>query len=257
MITFNGVSKRFGKVRALHDVSFTALPGRVTGVLGPNGSGKTTLLRMISGLCVPDEGEVSVMDMTVSDKSVNAVRANLGMVPHVNELYGRLTAREHLELSGELYGIDPGRVVERTEYLAKQLGMQEIIDRRTEGFSAGQVMRVALARALLHEPQVLVLDEATNGLDVQSVLTLRALVKEYLEEREATVIFCSHILHEVEHLCRDIVLIRDGELRATGTIPDLLSQAGETDFERAFVKLVETDAAPSHAPAPALKVVNK
>lgn len=243
MVEFDSVDKSFEKVQALRNVSFRAEPGKVTGVLGPNGSGKTTLLRMISGLCVPDRGCVYALGEEVNTATLNTTRARLGMVAHNTQLYGRLTPREYLRVYGALYGLERHVCDERIERFSDRLDMGEFIDRRSEGFSAGQVVRVALARGLIHQPKILVLDEATNGLDVHSVLTFRALVREYVEDFGATIIFTSHVLTEVERLCDEIVLIRNGQVRASGSVDALLEATQTRSFEHAYVHLVETDAA--------------
>jgi sodium transport system ATP-binding protein len=235
MITIDGLSKSFGDVHAVRDVSFAALDGQITGLLGPNGAGKTTTLRMLSSLLKPDRGRALVDDVNVHEHPRDAL-SRIGILPDSRGLYPRLTAREHLEYFGSLQGMSGDRIASRIGDLTGLLGMEHIIDRRVEGFSQGERTKVAIGRALIHSPNNVVLDEATNGLDVMSARSVRAAVRS-LAEDGACVLFSSHLMEEVASLCDRIIVFREGELVADGTAAELLEQTESSDLEDAFVAL--------------------
>jgi sodium transport system ATP-binding protein len=235
MIAITGLRKHFGHVEAVRDVTFSAGDGTVTGLLGPNGAGKTTTLRMLSGLMVPDAGRIQVDGLDVVADPVGAQRA-MGLLPDSRGLYPRLTPREHIRYFGELHGMTAAQVRERTDTLVKRLGLESIADRRVAGFSQGERTKVALARALVHAPRNVILDEPTNGLDVMSTRAMRALIRG-LREDGCCVVFSSHIMQEVSALCDRIVVIAQGMVVAEGTPDDLRSQTGRSDLEDAFVAL--------------------
>lgn len=235
MIEVRNVSKHFGAVQALQGVSFRAPDGCITGLLGPNGAGKSTTLRIISTVLRADSGNVSVDGSDVlADGS--AVRLKLGVLPHASGLYPRLSARENIRYFGELNGLHGRQLTARVEELIKLLEIGEFADRMAKGFSQGQRIKVALARAMVHGPRNLVLDEPTNGLDVMATRALRNLIRK-LREQGHCVVFSSHIMQEVAALCDDIVIIAQGRIVAHGTPDALRQQTGEHDLEEAFVKL--------------------
>ena len=243
MIAISGLRKRFGHVEAVRNVTFRATDGTVTGLLGPNGAGKTTTLRMLSGLMPPDAGRIEVDGADVVADPIGAQR-KMGLLPDARGLYPRLTPREHIHYFGALHGLEAAAIRERAEALIKRLGLDAIADRRVAGFSQGERTKVALARALVHGPRNVILDEPTNGLDVMSTRSLRGLIRG-LREDGCCVVFSSHIMQEVTALCDRIVVIAQGTVVADGTADELRRQTGEDDLEDAFVSLtgLEVEAA--------------
>lgn len=238
MIRMDNVHKHFGQVKALDGMSFEARDGEITGLLGPNGAGKTTALRCVYGLTQPTQGEIEVDGHRVTS-DVMAVRAALGVFTDKFGLYDRLTAREQIGYFAELngvYGADRDRAINQMVGL---LDMQDIIERKTEGFSQGQRMKVGLARSLIHEPQNFVLDEPTRGLDVMSTRKLRGLLRN-LRDQGRCIVFSSHVMQEVALLCDRVIIVREGAVCATGEPAALCEQAGESQFEEAFLKLIGT-----------------
>jgi len=225
-------------VHAVRDVSFDAPEGRITGLLGPNGAGKTTTLRMLAGLITPDAGHMSVDGIDVVTQA-GAALARMGMLSDARGLYPRLTARENIVYYGRLQGMEPDAANARAEQLAQMFEMNALLDRRTDGFSQGERMKTALARALVHDPANIVLDEPTNGLDVLATRALRESLR-WLRSPEGgakCIVFSTHIMQEVERLCDGVVVVSHGRTVASGTVDDLLEQTGQTDFEEAFVRL--------------------
>lgn len=235
MIAVEDLAKRFGSVDAVRRVSFVAADGRVTGLLGPNGAGKTTTLRMISTLLAPSAGSVRV-DGIDAGRDPLAVRARIGTLSDARGLYGRLTARENIAYYGELRGIARAQVAASTGRLAALLEFEALLDRRCDGFSQGERMKVAIARALVHDPPNVVLDEPTNGLDVMTTRSLRDAVRR-LREAGKCVLFSSHVMQEVAALCDEIVIIAQGEVCAAGSPGRIREAAGSDDLEEAFVRL--------------------
>jgi len=229
MITAGNLRKAFGAVVAVDDVSFTAPDGAVTGMLGPNGAGKTTALRMVSGLMKPDSGTITVDGREVA-QDADAARRRLGVLPDTHGLYPRLTAREHILYFGRLHGINGAELDMRAGRLMEWLGMQDIASRRVEGFSRGERTKVALARAVIHDPPNVILDEPTNGLDVMSTRAVREFIRRLRAEGRA-VLFSSHIMQEVSALCDTIVIISHGRVVAEGTPDDIRRQSGRENLE--------------------------
>jgi len=222
-------------------VTFSATDGHITGLLGPNGAGKSTTLRIISTVLAPGAGTVKVDGVDVL-RDDNGARMRLGVLPHMSGLYPRLTARENIRYYGELNGISGPALKARIDELTEMLEIGEFADRPAKGFSQGQKIKVALARAMVHGPKNLVLDEPTNGLDVMATRALRALIRK-LRDAGHCVLFSSHVMQEVAALCDDIVIIAHGTIVAHGTPDELRKQTGESDLEEAFVKLVGEEAA--------------
>ena len=226
-------------VKAVDGVSFEARDGEITGLLGPNGAGKTTTLRMLYTLMKPDSGKVLVDGVDVADDP-ETVRRVLGVLPDARGVYKRLTARENITYFGELHGLDAATIAQRTERLVQALNMQDFIDRRTEGFSQGQRTKTAIARALVHDPKNVILDEPTNGLDVMTTRGLREFLKQLRAEGRC-VVFSSHIMQEVAALCDRIVIVARGQVVASGTADELRAQTGEENLEDAFVKAIGSE----------------
>ena len=225
-------------VQAVADVNLHAPDGQITGLLGPNGAGKTTTLRMLSGLIAPDAGRMAVDGIDVANRP-RAALARMGVLSDARGLYPRLTARENIVYYGRLQGMAVDAAQARAESLAQMLDMVPLLERRTEGFSQGERMKTALARALVHDPANIVLDEPTNGLDVLATRALRESLR-WLRTPEGgskCIVFSTHIMQEVERLCDSVVLVSHGRTVATGTVAELLAQTGQTDFEEAFVAL--------------------
>lgn len=235
MIAAEGLAKRFGTVEAVRGVSFTAPDGRVTGLLGPNGAGKTTTLRMISTLLAPSGGRVMV-DGIDAARDPLAVRAGIGALSDARGLYARLTARENIAYFGELRGMGRAAIDESIARLAAFLELEPLLDRPTDGFSQGERMKVAIARALVHDPPNVVLDEPTNGLDVMTTRSLREAVRQ-LRQAGKCVLFSSHVMQEVAALCDEIVIVSHGRVVAVGTPEAIRAAAGSADLEEAFVRL--------------------
>jgi sodium transport system ATP-binding protein len=235
MIAVEGLVKRFGSVLAVDGVDFVAEDGKVTGLLGPNGAGKTTTLRMLYALMKPDGGRILV-DGVDAVADPGEARARLGVLPDVSGLYPRLTARETIRYFGELQGLDPKTIEARIEVLLDELDLRPVADRRTAGFSHGERTKVALARALVHSPRNVLLDEPTNGLDVMSTRALREMVRRMRSDGRC-VILSSHVMQEVSALCDSIVVISRGKVVAQGSPDELRELTGEADLEQAFVDL--------------------
>lgn len=236
MIRATNLQKRFGAVVAVDGVSFTAPDGVVTGLLGPNGAGKTTSLRMIYGLMKPDHGSIDVDGHDVVAHPLVA-QTRLGVLPDVSGLYPRLTPREHIRYFGNLQGLDGAELEARIEKWIEVLDLKSVADRRVAGFSHGERTKVALARALVHNPQNILLDEPTNGLDVMSTRAMREVIRR-LKAEQRCVVFSSHVMQEVSALCDRIVVIAQGRVAAEGTSEELLALTGKTSLEDAFVSLV-------------------
>jgi sodium transport system ATP-binding protein len=243
MIDVQDLHKSFktktGLVKAVQGVSFQARDGEITGLLGPNGAGKTTTLRMLYSLMTPDQGSVKVDGFDVATQAEN-VRRNLGVLPDARGVYKRLSARENIQYFGELHGMSQKDIDTRMAALSKALGMDDVLDRQTEGFSQGQRTKTAIARALIHGPRNVILDEPTNGLDVMTTRGLRAFLLQ-LKAEGRCVIFSSHIMQEVAALCDRIVIISQGKVMAQGTADELRAQTGEQNLEDAFVKAIGSE----------------
>lgn len=239
MIEVRGIRKYFGDVTAVEDVSFAARDGEVTGLLGPNGAGKTTTLRMVYGLIKPDGGELRIDSVDVSQDPL-AAQAQIGVLPDMRGLYPRLTTREHARYAGRLHGLNGADLEMRIDGLIEMLQMSAIADRRVSGFSHGERAKVSLARALVHRPRNVLLDEPTNGLDVMSTRAMRRLIRRLRDEGKC-VLFSSHIMQEVSALCDRIVILSAGRVAAQGTPEELRIQTGRKNLEDVFVVLTGID----------------
>jgi len=239
VIDIAGLSKSFGKhgeIRAVADVSFAAPAGAITGLLGPNGAGKTTLLRMLATLVVPDAGRATIGGLDVV-RDRYAIRERIGVLSDARGLYPRLTARENVRYYGALHGLAGAALEARADALLDTLGLHAIADRRTQGFSQGEKMKVAIARALVHDPATILLDEPTNGLDIMSVRALREQLRA-LRAQGKCLLFSSHVMQEVAALCDRIVILARGRVVAAGAAQELIAQAGTRTLEDAFVALI-------------------
>ncbi len=244
MIVIEQLAKRFVQgrgrkarvVQAVDGVSLVAEDGRITGLLGPNGAGKTTTLRMAAALIAPDAGRVLVDGIDVATRPQEAL-ARMGVLSDARGLYPRLTARENIVYYGRLHGMTDAAASARADVLADMFDMRPLLDRRTEGFSQGERMKTALARAVIHDPPNLILDEPTNGLDVLATRALRDALRRLRDDAGKCIVFSTHIMQEVERLCDRVVVVAHGRTVADGTVASLNAQCGEADFEETFVKL--------------------
>ena len=236
-------------VQAVDGVDFIAADGCITGLLGPIGAGKTTTLRIAAALIPADAGSVRVDGIDVALQP-RAALARMGVLSDARGLYPRLTARENIVYYGRLHGLSAAAASARADVLARVLEMQPLLDRRTEGFSQGERMKTALARALVHDPHNIVLDEPTNGLDVLATRSLRATLRRLRDDDGKCIVFSSHIMQEVERLCDHVVVMAQGRTMAAGSVAELSAASGETDFEAVFVRLAFGAERAAEAPTP-------
>jgi len=236
MIEVENVHKSFGTVRALRGLSMTARDGAVTALIGPNGAGKTTAFRIVYGLLTPESGRVQVDGIdVVADRM--AAQQRIGALPDVRGLYPRLTGREHVRYFGRLHGLHGRHLEDRIDELAERLDMGEFIDRPTRGFSRGQQLKVALARALVHAPGNVILDEPTNGLDVASSRAVRRLIRE-MRDAGHCILVSSHIMSEVTALSDRMIIVSDGREIMSGTLAEMRSMTGREDLEEVFLSAI-------------------
>jgi sodium transport system ATP-binding protein len=237
MIKVSDLHKSFGKVHAVRGVSFEAPDGKITGLLGPNGAGKSTTLRVLYTVLTPDEGTAEIDGRDVVVDSL-AARQRIGALPHGAGLYPHLTARENIAYYAKLCGVAKDRVDERVETLVELLEIGDFADRRTKGFSQGQRTKVSLARSLVHNPQNVILDEPSNGLDVMATRSLRELILK-LKDAGRCVLFSSHVMQEVAALCDDICIIANGKVAIDDSADGIRERTGCDDLEDAFVRAIE------------------
>ena len=239
MIVVDGLVKTFGKrgeIRAVDGATFTADDAAITGLLGPNGAGKTTLLRMLATLIPPEAGFASIDGLDIV-RERDGVRGRIGVLSDARGLYARLTARENVRYYGRLHGLGGTALEARIDALLGQLGLAALADRRTQGFSQGEKMKVAIARALVHDPATIMLDEPTSGLDVMSIRGLREQLFA-LRAAGKCILLSTHVMQEVALLCDRIVILGHGRVQAAGTGAELLARTGEASLEEAFVRLL-------------------
>lgn len=238
MIEARELRKHYGGIKAVDGVSFTCPDGQITGLLGPNGAGKTTTLRMIAGLIRPDAGTAIVDEYDVATDS-RGVRRALGVQSDMTGVYPRLTAREQLRYYGGFYGLEGAALEARVEAVIRELKMEEIADRRAQGFSRGQRQKIVLGRALIHDPHNVIMDEPTNGLDVMASRDTRQTILG-MKAQGRCVLFSTHYMDEAERLCDRIAIIMSGKITAFGSPADLMQSTGKDNLEDAFVALAGT-----------------
>ena len=239
MIEVDALEKSFGRhheIKAVAGATFRADNGRITGLLGPNGAGKTTLLRTLATLISPDAGRATIDGLDIL-RDRYAVRERIGVLSDARGLYARLTARENVRYYGRLHGLRGPALDARVETLLAQFGLADIADRRAHGFSQGERMKVAIARALVHDPATILLDEPTNGLDIMSIRSLRDLLRG-LRQSGKCILFSSHVMQEVAALCDTVVILGHGRVIASGSGADLMRSTGRASLEEAFVSLL-------------------
>ncbi len=236
MIEVQAIAKSFGAVTAVEEVSFTAADGCITGLLGPNGAGKSTTLRILSTVLRPDAGHASIDGLNVATHP-NEVRRRIGVLPHNAGLYPNLTGRENIQYYAELrLGADDD-IDAAVAATVATLDLDKFVDRPAKGYSQGERTRVALARALVHEPGTLLLDEPTNGMDVMATRALREVIEAY-RDRGGCVLFSSHVMQEVASLCEQIVTVANGKVAVRGSTQAIRDQTGQDDLEDAFVAAI-------------------
>ncbi|MDX1482638.1 MAG: ATP-binding cassette domain-containing protein, partial [Woeseiaceae bacterium] len=236
MIRVDDLHKSFGDVQAVRGVSFEAEDGRITGLLGPNGAGKSTTLRILYTVLTPDAGRATIDGADVVAAPLDA-RAKIGTLPHGSGLYPHLTARENIRYYAKLCGVAAEETEARVEAVIDELGIRPFADRQTKGFSQGQRTRVSLARALVHQPQNVILDEPSNGLDVMATRSLRDLIRD-LRSAGRCVLFSSHVMQEVAALCDEIVIIAAGQVAIRDSADGIRERTGCDDLEDAFVHAI-------------------
>ncbi len=236
MIRVEDIHKSFGSVHAVRGVSFEAPDGKITGLLGPNGAGKSTTLRVLYTVLKPDRGRAEIDGVDVVADGL-AARGRIGALPHGAGLYPQLTARENIVYYARLCGLERDGIEERVERIVDLLEIGDFADRRSKGFSQGQRTKVALARSLVHDPQNVILDEPSNGLDVMATRSLRDLILK-LRDSGRCVLFSSHVMQEVAALCDDIVIIANGKVAIDDTAEGIRKRTGCDDLEDAFVHAI-------------------
>ncbi len=241
MIEISSLTKAFGKVQAVNGLTLEARDGQITGLIGPNGAGKSTTFRVVFGLMRPDGGRVLVDGIDVTAGRLEAQR-RIGALPDVRGLYSRLTAREHIRYFGQLHGLEGPALEARVGVLIEMLEMDGFADRRARGFSRGQELKVALGRALVHEPSNLILDEPTNGLDVVSTRAVRRLLRE-MRDAGHCILLSSHLMSEVGALCDRLVIIDRGRAVAAGSPEELRAWTGRDDLEEVYLRALDSQAA--------------
>jgi sodium transport system ATP-binding protein len=233
--------KRFFAVR---DVSFRAEKGEILGLLGPNGAGKTTLLRMLSTALKPSAGTAKFDDVDIVENPLE-VRRKIGFLSDNTGLYGRLTAREMIEYYGKLHGIERAKLSQRMDELFNLLEIESFADKRNDALSSGMKQKVSIARTLIHDPEVIMFDEPTTGLDVAAAEAILKFIVS-CKEKGKTVLFCTHHMHEVDRLCDSVVVLHKGRLCFEGSIENMRSQTGHTHLDKAFLSLIDSEEA-NHA----------
>jgi sodium transport system ATP-binding protein len=239
MIEVQGLSKSFGKIKAVQNLSFSASNGQITGLLGPNGAGKSTTLRMLYTLLKPDSGLARIDGFDVTQSPID-VQARIGVLSDAQGIYERLTARENIRYFGKLHGLRGQKLEKRMDELLIILDMQSIANRKMEGFSTGEQLKVAIARALVHDPGNVLLDEPTNGLDVKSTRAMRQFIRKLRDDGKC-ILLTSHIMQEVAALCDQIIIISDGIVAAQGTSDELLHKTGKDNLEDAFIEIIGSE----------------
>lgn len=241
MIQVIGLTKIFenrkkGEIRAVDGVSFESKPGRIFGILGPNGAGKTTILRLLSTVLQPTQGTALINGIDVVQDPLHA-RRQIGFLSSDTRLYGRLTPKEMVYYFGRLYGLDDDIIARRTKEIFHQLGIIEFMDRRNDRLSSGMQQRVSIARSIIHDPTVLVLDEPTFGLDIMASRSVIQFIRKCREEGK-TVILSSHVMAIAEKLCDEFAILHKGKVLALGSLQELQERTGKMDLEEIFVNLV-------------------
>ncbi len=235
MIELNNLTRCFGDVTAVDDITLSIPAGQICGYLGPNGAGKTTTVRMLTGMLPPTSGTAKVAGFDILSQRLDAQR-RMGVVPESGALYQSLTPEEYLRFVGRLYGMDDPTIRTKTEEFLRFFGMESQLRQRMTTFSKGMKQKVVIAAALIHNPGVLFLDEPLSGLDANAALMLKALIRSLADEGK-TVFYCSHVLEVVETLCDRVVILDKGRIVADGSVSELKQMTQRTSLESVFAGL--------------------
>jgi sodium transport system ATP-binding protein len=236
------ISKKFydfkrGEITVVNDLSLQCSPGEILGILGPNGAGKTTILRMISAILTPTSGNIEVFGCNTRERP-QEIRSKIGFISSDTNLYDRLTAEEMVYFFGKFFSLTDEEIKKRAERLYESLNMGSILKRQCRNLSAGEKQKVSIARTLIHDPPLLILDEPTTALDVLTSRDIIWLVRQSRNEGKA-ILYSAHNMVEVEDLCDRIILIHKGNLLDEGTIPDVISRSGAPNLTECFLSLVK------------------
>lgn len=234
IIKINNLTKRYGEKVALQSVSLDVFPGQIIGYIGPNGAGKSTTVKVLVGLIQDYEGEVTVAGINMADNVIE-IKKKIGYIPELAELYDLLTPREYLTFIGKLYHLPDDVINPRIEQMLESFGLSPNIDQRMDSFSKGMRQKVLITSGLLHNPQIVILDEPLSGLDANAVIMVKELL-QVLKAEGKTIFYCSHMMDVVEKVSDRIVLINKGEIVADGTIEELRKDTGDS-LEKIFSKL--------------------
>lgn len=237
LLNVDGLTKQFGRFTAVDHVSFTADRGQIFGLLGPNGAGKTTTIRLIATLLTPTSGTAQV-DTADIHSTPEKVRSKLGVLTTDIGVYDRFSGRENLEYFAALYGLHPQKRTERIQELAAALEMEDFLDRRAGTYSTGMKQKLAIARSVIHDPDLIFFDEPTAGLDVLAARTVVEFMKQSRAKGKC-VVFSTHILHEAQRLCDRVVIMHQAKKIADDSVQNLMHMSGTLDLEDAFLKLVK------------------
>jgi sodium transport system ATP-binding protein len=235
-IRAQGLTKRFGKLLAVDHIDFSVSRGEIFGLLGPNGAGKTTTLRMLCTLLKPTDGTAVINGFDVRKQSLD-VRRSIGVLPEDAGLYDRLSPTEHMLYYGRLHGMSDGDIMKRADGLLRRVELADRANEKVGAFSKGMKQKVALLRAFIHNPPVLLLDEPTAGLDVASARSIRDYMLSEKKEGKA-VVLSTHNMTEAQKLCDRLAIINHGRIVALGTVEELTAKTAQTDLEEIFVQLV-------------------
>ena len=239
IISIRNLFKSYGTKHVLKDINLDAYRGQVIGYIGPNGAGKSTTVKILCGLLTDFEGTVTVKGFDIKTQTLEA-KKRIGYVPELAELYDVLTPREYLGFSGALYGLDKNVSEDRIYKMMNAFGLLPNIDQRMESFSKGMRQKVLIASGLMHNPDVIILDEPLSGLDANSVIIIKELISKLAKEGK-TIFYCSHMMDVVEKVSDRIVLIDEGRIVANGTFEELKQQEGNKSLEQIFSSLTQKD----------------
>jgi len=233
------LTRRFGATTAVNGVDLFVPPGQILGYLGPNGAGKTTTVKMLTGMLEPSGGSATVAGYDIRRQSLD-VKRNIGYVPESGALYQSLTPFEYLQFVGQLYAMDEKRIGRRIEEFGEFFELQNHLQQTMDSFSKGMKQKVVIASALMHNPQVLFLDEPLNGLDANAALLLKKIMRNLADEGK-TIFYCSHILEVVESLCDRVVIIHKGKVAADGSVKELKTMNQRSSLEEVFSRLTRSE----------------
>ena len=240
MLQINNLSRSFGSVQAVDDLSFTTNPGEIFALLGPNGAGKTTTIKLVLGMLRPDNGRIFFKDKEINHSEDNSYKARIGYVPENCALYENLTGLEYLEFISNLHHLDPHKAVSRASRMLDLVDLSDKANSQIRDYSKGMKQKILIISALLHNPELVILDEPFSGLDANAVLLFKELLREQAHQGR-TVIFCSHVLEVVERLVDRLLIIDDGKARISGTPVEIIRQTGHETLDRAFNALTGRD----------------